>query len=222
MNKKGFYYYFFVLFVIFTGWGCHSGNSNIPVSIPPALLSYFTPVSPSDTLHFFFENDPSPSNAKEIPLPILYEALDSTLHREIGYDSEGTEITAWAHNLFPIDEHYDAALLEIQEFWYEFKYLLLFSKASNQFTGIIPVNEFYGGDGGQIRSESWLFFENTPKLLTRFSEHYLDMSAVGAGGDPKDLYAESVRLQEWQGSDFIDVPVRDSSRWIKDFVVKWE
>jgi len=48
------------------------------------------------------------------------------------------------------------------------------------------------------------------------------MSEVGAGGNPKDLYAESVRLQEWQGKGFIEVPVQDSSRWIIDFLVKWE
>ncbi len=48
------------------------------------------------------------------------------------------------------------------------------------------------------------------------------MNEVDVGGNPKDLYTESMRLQEWQGKYFIDVPVQDSSRWIIDFMVRWE
>lgn len=222
MSIKDFFSSFIVLFLFSAGWSCHSGNRNSSPPHPLALLSYFTSISSSDTIHFSFGNDSLSPEAQKIPLSVLYEALDTVLHSEIGYAPEGTEITALGHYLFPVDEYYDAALLEIQESWYEFKYLLLFSKTSNQFTDIIRVNEFYGGDGGQIRSESWLFFETAPKLLTRFSEHYLDMSEIGTGGDPTDLYTESVRLQEWQNDYFVEVPVRDSSRWVKDFVVEWE
>lgn len=200
--------------------GCQSGQGESDHNAPPALLGYFTSMMPADTLHFFLDSDPL-TEVREVPTPILYEALDSALFYQMGYLQDSAATQAQARGLFPLDAEHDAALLSLQEGWYAFQYLLIFDKTTNQFTHVTPVCEFYGGDGGQIRSESWLFFEDPPKLLSRYSERWLQMGTEDDPDEVLEKFHESVRLQEWLGLEWRKTPVVDSSRWIADFPVAW-
>lgn len=199
---------------------CRTGEWHSETSETSALLAYFTPMTPADTLNLSLGNVPIPTE-QEVPVPVLYGALDSALFYQMGYMQDTAAMKALAHVLFPLDAEHDAALLELQEGWFAFKYLLLFDKRANQFTHVTPVCEFYGGDGGQIRSESWLFFEDPPRLLTRFSERWLQMGTEGDPDDIQEKFHETAYLQEWLGVEWREVPVLDSSQWLRNLPVEW-
>lgn len=201
-------------------WTCQSGQQSDGSDAPPVLLTYFSTLAPADTLYFQLGSDPL-ADAREIPVPLLYETLDSVLFHQMGYMQDTAAMQFQARSIFPLDAEHDAALLALQEGWYDFQYLLLFDKPTGQFTGVAPVCEFYGGDGGQIRSESWLFFKEPPRLLTRYSERWLQMGTPQDPDEVRENFAETARLWEWTDGAWREVPVQDSSRWVKDFPVAW-
>lgn len=217
MKKNSFCLHYLWLFIVLVNSGCQSGEQS---SEAPASLGYFTAMTPGDTLNFFLDSAPMPA-VQEVPVAVLYSDFDSVLFFQMGYMQDTAAMKALAHGLFPLDAEHDAALLELQEGWFAFKYLLLFDKAANRYTQVTPVCEFYGGDGGQIRSESWLFLGYPPQLLTRFSERYLRMGTPEDPDEVQELFHETVQLKEWRGMDWQEAPVQDSIQWINDFPVKW-
>ncbi len=191
-----------------------------PDSSSPGLLQYFADTTLTDTVHL--APDPSEGDSARKPgLGLLYSTLDSGLLSRMDFypDSAGTE--AFTHWASPLGEQTKACLLETQQHWFVFKYLLLYDEEKKKFNALIPVAQWYGGEGGQIRTESWLFDwnnEKPPKLLTRFSEHSLRLTEEG---EAQDLYEDSVNLRAWEDGQFRNISLPDSSRWIEQYPVVW-
>jgi hypothetical protein len=186
---------------------------------PPALVEHFTPITFSDTIHVS-PDSVEQQQAENIPLSDFFAALDSSLLNQFIYPPDTLDMQVYGHWRLPIDETFDACLLEVQQSWFVFKYLLMYSNAAQQFTDLLLAAQFYGGEGGQVRIESWLFDwgdEDTPQILSRISEHALIMSE----GEMKDTYEESVELRQWQQGAFQEMPVQDSNRWIQAYPIEW-
>lgn len=193
-------------------------NSCQPLD-PPVLIKHFTTIAPTDTLHISPDNVEG-ERVQPIPLADFFASLDSSLIEEMIYPPDTTEVELYGHWKAPINDQFEAYLMEVQQHWFVFKYLLVYSKAEQQFTSLLPVAHFYGGEGGQIRTESWLFdwkSKKTAKILTRESEHTLRMLE----DEVKDTYEESVMLQQWQQGQFQKMQVQDSNAWIEKFPVEW-
>lgn len=212
--------FFLSLSMFLANTGCQPGDQGEDTSKASALLGYFTNFTPADTVHFLLDSAPMTA-VQEVPVQALYSALDSVLFFQMGYMQDTAAMKALAHSRFPLDADHDAALLELREGWFAFKYLLIFNKSTGQFTRVTPVCEFYGGDGGQIRSESWLFFKEPSQVLTRFSERWLQMGTEEDPDNVQEKFHETMRLQEWAGMEWQEVSVSDSSLWVKNFPVQW-
>lgn len=185
----------------------------------PGLVEHFTSVKLSDTLHIDSERM-EVGKTQPIPQSDFFTSLDSSLIGAMIYPPDTTEMELYGHWKAPINDRFEACLLEVQEHWFVFKYLLVYSKAEQQFTSLVPVAHFYGGEGGQIRTESRLFdwrSKKTAKILTRESAHTLRMLEE----EVKDTYEESVMLRQWRQGQFEEIPVRDSSSLIEKFPVEW-
>jgi|GEM_PF-531028 len=186
---------------------------------PPALVEHFTTIELSDTLHIDSERTEE-EETQPVPLSDFFSSLDSSLIGEMIYQPDTTDTELYSHWKAPVDDQFEAYLLEMRQHWFVFKYLLVYSKAEQQFTSLLPVAHFYGGEGGQIRTESWLLdWKNgqTAKILTRQSEHTLRMLEE----EVEDIYEERVMLQQWQQGQFQEMQVQDSSSWIEKFPIEW-
>ncbi len=185
----------------------------------PLLIKHFTTIELSDTLHIDSERTEE-EETQPVPLSDFFSSLDSSLTGKMIYQPDTSDTELYSHWKAPVDDQFEAYLLEMRQHWFIFKYLLVYSKAEQQFTSLLPVAHFYGGEGGQIRTESWLLdWKNgqTAKILTRQSEHTLRMLEE----EVEDIYEERVMLQQWEQGQFQEMQVQDSSSWIEKFPVEW-
>lgn len=201
---------FLLIWAVF--FSCNSGG-DLP------FFRYFNPAAITDTVYVNLD-EASVGSVQPIPFSDFSGAVDASVLKSFVYPPDSSESRLFGHWQAPIDDHYHAYLLEIQQSWFKFKYLLVYSKGQQEFTSLVPVAYFYGGDGGQIRTESRLFgWENgrSPTLLVRSSEHALRMT----DDDVQDVYHESVTRLEWRSGRFQEVSVQDSSRWVRAYPIKW-
>ena len=205
---------YLLFFVVIT-----AAFSNCRSNKPPALVEQFSPITHADTIYVssYMEED---AQGQAIPAIKLYEALDAFLLDKMVYPLDSTDMEAFGQWTLPIDEQFDGFLLEIQQSWFVFKYLLIFSKERKKFVDLIPLGQFYGGDGGQIRMESWLFKQGDngyPRILVRTSEHSLQITEDG----PEDTYEDQVHLLQWNKISFETITVPDAGQLIQAYPMKW-
>ncbi|GJM35942.1 MAG: hypothetical protein DHS20C18_49430 [Saprospiraceae bacterium] len=186
----------------------------------PAIAEHFVLVTQpeSDTIRIAPGVDED-QQGHEISISDFYADLDTALLNRMTYPPDSTDMQAFGHWILPIDNNFDGYLLELRQNWFVFKYLLLFSKKDQKFTNLLPLAQFYGGDGGQIKMESWIFKQGNggPKMLTRTSEHALVMQ----DDEMEDTYDERVLLLEWKQGSFQEITIPDSSLLIETYPIKW-
>ncbi len=181
------------------------------------LYADFQSIAPLDTLPIPLDTVGADTGRAISPQHFL-AALDSILIETMIYEPDTFDFQGRAYWKIPLDEETEACLLDIKQGWFKFKYLLLYSKSTKSFVNLIPAAYFYGGDGGQILSESYLFDLNTtPTLFTSYYEHYLRLSS----NEPENIERRSMGLRQWSGGAFQEVPVRDSSVWQARYRIDW-
>ncbi|MDX1941069.1 MAG: hypothetical protein SFU99_10990 [Saprospiraceae bacterium] len=186
-----------------------------------ALSEYFQSMKISDTL-FFSMTSPSGMKAKPIPYSVFTTNVELTLQQNIDYmlDAEETKILGLTR--FRLSDEYDAYLIGVTLFWYGNQSLLVVNKKHNYVTALIPVSNFYGGDGGQMLRNSWLFDfdgDGDKDILIRDSSHTLRVNEEGEG---VDSYEEFVSLYIWEPTGFKPKEVKDSKALINRFKVNWD
>ena len=78
-----------------------------------------------------------------------------------------------AHQKFFLDENHLACIINGTESWFKNQSLLIFDKENKSFKDAMILSQFYGGDGGQIVTESWIYTENGKKHLYQIeSSHF--------------------------------------------------
>ena len=143
----------------------------------------------------------------------IFPYLSSAMLSEIDYAGDTASLKLTAHFRITLSTDFDLFLLGVEQFWYQFHYLLLYQRSEHVFTQMIPVSTFYGGDGGQVKTESWLFLQDDIQLLTRQSEHSLDLNTLDADGNPQHRYHEDMVLYEWADQQFRPTTVKNKSYW---------
>lgn len=192
---------------------------------PDALLAQsFRVTVLKDTLHLEFPDESDEANLGDtLPRSLFFRTLD-TLLLPINYLADSSSCTALALQRFELNNQYDACLVQINQFWFKHQSILLFDKAKQKFTQRVTVAEWYGGDGGQVLTGSWLFDYNqdgSKDLVRRVIEH---SSMPNEAGEVDERINESVELLLWQKAGWVATPVEDSAALIQKYPIRsfWE
>lgn len=186
-----------------------------------ALNEYFQSMKVGDTLSFSMTS-PSGMKAKPIPYAVFTTNVEVTLQQNIDYMLDAEETRILGLGRFRLNDEYDAYLIGTTLFWYGNQSLLIVNKKHKYVTALIPVSNFYGGDGGQVLRNSWLFDfdgDGDKDIVIRDSSHTL---RVNEEGEAKDEYEEFVSLYIWESTGFKPKEISDSKALIKRFAVNWD
>jgi hypothetical protein len=186
------------------------------------LASYFSTVQPDDTMRFEVvtqEEGGLPGVPGDtIPTSFFFSQLETHLMNDVWYFDNSGELTVSGKYRFPLSENREAYLVGISQHWYRHLSLFLFDQQKKAFTGRVTVAEFYGGDGGQILSGSWLIDydgDGDKDLVRRETEHWMDVS----GEEPQEQMKESASLLLWENGQFVASPAQDTAALIRRFPI---
>lgn len=210
-------YLFLVLFII----SCNNkASENLiveEVSAQENLLNIFPIVKDAnDSLHFYnIEDDIEKSLADSI----VENGLPESLFGKIGFQTGDVKYEAMMQ--FPLDENHIGCVLNINESWYKQQSLLVFDKSQRTFEKVINLSQFYGGDGGQIVIESWLYKNKEQHYLyQKESSHAMIMTETS--DEPEEFLSENSSLSLWNANDFEKMEMTDSVAMSKTFALSWE
>jgi len=213
----------FILMVIIGAIGCQNQTPSSPAGTAapePELLSFFEEMGPGDTL--FVGYDQEMAGADSIPVPMLWMGMDSMLLQQIAYGPDSSTMVARGEGRWVQDSANTACLMRVDQFWWKFQYALIYDRQKGVFTGIQPLAEFYGGEGGQVATVSWLFDrdgDGDRDIISRTSEHFLEMLSEDA--EPVEHISEEVYVWEWTNGGFQPVAGIDSAALVKAWPVEW-
>ena len=218
MKIKTPYLLVLIILIISVVSSCSSGSKQPTPS--QDLYALFQSSAPADTLPVRYDAIPG-ETSQSIPVDLFIAGIDSALITKMIYEPDTTDFQGRAYWKIALDDDFEACLLGLSQAWFKFKYLLIYSKSDQSFVDILPVAYLYGGDGGQIISESWIFdLESQPVILRRFLEHSIRMSETKPG-EPEITDLETVGMKRWTQGEFQEIEVRDSSRWIQAYPLAW-
>ncbi len=199
---------------------CHRVGEQSVVA-EPALLATFKSMPTPDTLHFELpEADAVEPPGDTIPNALFFTSLDTAWLREIDYVADSAEAVVLGKGRFSLAENYDACLVDIRQSWFRHQSLLVYDKLRHAFTGRVTVAEWYGGEGGQVLTGSWLLDvdgDGKKDLVRREIEHSLVMQG---DDEPLDKTVERASLLLWKDGRFVPSPTADSAALVKRFPIK--
>lgn len=179
------------------------------------LLKYFPLHSDwPDTLHCFLADPPAGMLLSDT---LVKTMLDSAQFESLHFGTG--EARFWALGQFPFAKGYTAGILQTEEFWFGKQSLLIFDPKAQKCLAVVELAHFYGGDGGQTASESWLFRSKDPvQLFVKNAEH-----GLAPTGNPEDDLQEYLRehgqLFRWEARQFRRVPNPDSVLFLQRYVM---
>ncbi|MBK7407984.1 MAG: hypothetical protein IPJ40_07830 [Saprospirales bacterium] len=129
-------------------------------------------------------NEEDEVEGDSIPPELLWAELDSALLAQVAYGPDLENLVVVGRGYWMQDSTHRACWMQVEQFWWKFQYALIYDTQKGIFTSLQPLAEFYGGEGGQIASVSWVFDRNgdgDPDILTRASEHFLEILNMDEG-----------------------------------------
>ncbi len=198
-----------------------------PKSASPAdatFADYFKTPPFTDTLVFASKewgsaNETLPTMGDTISYVLFKKYVSDSLRTKIEHILDTEEPVILAAGRFPLDDQYDVLAVDISAFWFRNQSLLIFDKKTEKVIELLPVSEFYGGDGGQVLRKSWFVQTDGKKqLFVRDSQHTLNVQT----DEPTHSYENSVSLYQWQASAFATMPIPDSAVLIQQFPIVWD
>ena len=206
-------------------WLCYTAVGLLAACRPPAaaqepaLSAYFRPLPPTDTLHVEISTDDSLVGVDTIPSELFFKIVPAALLEEIDYVADFSQALVLGRQYFPLNDSITAWWVEIRQFWFQHHLLLLYNKPKKAFTDRVMLAEWYGGDGGQILTGSWLFdFDGDGKkdIVRREIQH----SLVLDGEEPQERIEQSASILLWKEGHFVDMPLPDTAAIIKRFPIR--
>lgn len=182
------------------------------------LLAYFKPLLQQDTLHIEVA-DETPSPRDTIPNQLFFSQIPITLLQPIDYLADPSQAVVLSKQQFALDKNISAYWVEIRQFWFQHHSLFLYDKAKRQFTDRVTVAEWYGGDGGQVLTGSWIFdFNGDGKkdIVRREIQH----SIILNDEEPLEQLYESASLLIWKNGRFTDTLFQDTATLVRRFPIK--
>jgi hypothetical protein len=182
-----------------------------------SIESYFKPMQAKDTLLFQVVNDQW-ATGDTMPNGLFFSQMETRIMNHVPYFDNSGELVVLAAGRFALQDSMEAYLVNMLQGWYRHQSLFVFDQKKQAFTDRITVADFYGGDGGQILTGSYLLDydgDGDRDIVQREIEHWLDVS----GDEPSDKLAESATLLLWDGAGF-KTAAADSATLIKAFPIE--
>lgn len=206
-------------------WSFYARLLFFTVSLQPATLKaqqwadHFRPLPPCDTLHVEISmTEDSAATHDTIPNRVFFSLLPPGMLQEIDYvvDSSGAVVFGRYH--FPLNDSIEAYWVETRYSWFHHHSLLVYDKHKKTFTGRVTLAEFYGGEGGQVLTGSWVFDfdgDGDPDIVRREIQH----SVVPYGDDVLERTEESASLLMWENGQFTDAQFQDIGELVRRFPI---
>ncbi|MBN8682462.1 MAG: hypothetical protein J0L99_07410 [Chitinophagales bacterium] len=176
------------------------------------VLSRFPELSNMpDTLHGFLSDSTAGIALSDT---LLKSALDSAQFASLHFDTGEAQFLALGQ--FPFAHGLRAALLRTEEFWFGKLSLLIFDPKQQKCLYVAELSHFYGGDGGQTASESWLFAGPAPRLFVKTADHGFTPPKE-SDTEPQEYLHESGQLFAWAATRFQPVQNPDSLLFLQKF-----
>lgn len=149
----------------------------------------------------------------------FFASLDTAWLPAIENVADTSEAAVLANGHFALNEDYDAYLVDIGWNWFKHQSLLVYDKQKHVFTDRVTLTEWYGGDGGQVLTGSYLLDvdgDGQKDIVQREIDHSMVMME---DGEPKDNTAESASLLKWKDGHFVASPTIDTADLVKRFPI---
>ncbi len=183
------------------------------------VLSYFPVVIPGDTLHLEVATEIDTTTSHLIPNALFFKQVPAALLEEIDYTTDPSQALVYGRQQFPVTDSVTACWVEIRQYWFQHHLLLLYNTRKKVFTNRVMVAEWYGGEGSQILTGSWLFdYDGDGKkdILRREIQH----SMVPGEEEPLESIIASATLLLWKNGRFLETPLADTAAVIRRFPIR--
>ncbi len=209
------------LFFLLSGFALLSATCSRPVPHDvPAIHRYFSGGQIPDTLRFeVAEQSDTVLLGDTIPNALFFTVVPQELLREIDYLADSSSALVLGRQHFPWNDSLEAYWVDIRQFWFQNQSLLLYHKRRQAVAARVTVAEWYGGDGGQILTGSYLLDydgDGQKDLIRRDIEH----SLIPDGDDAREVLHESALRLLWRDGRFVELPAADSSLMVKRFPIR--
>jgi hypothetical protein len=203
--------FYVVALVMFTACGAHKSFEK------PEIAAFFHPLSLADTLHV--EVSTEPDRLYTIPNSLFFKMMPANLLQDISFVPDSSMAEVYGKQYFSVDDSILVFIVEIRQFWFQHQSLFVYNNHLKNFTDRITLAEWYGGDGGQNLTGSWIFdydHDGRKDIVRQEIQHSITLD----GEETVERSSASVDVLLWKKGHFVPQPLRDSASVIRRFPIR--